>query len=214
MDSLVNFIIEYRQFAPLITFFLILLAGFNIPISIDIILVLSAVLAATTIPEYAVHLFLSFFLGSCLSAWIAYWVGRKLGIKLVKYKWFSKILCEEKLVRVGSFYKKHGFFTLLIGRFIPFGVRNCIFMTSGMSKVHFGRFILRDFIACFIWSLIAFYTCYSIGVNYQLLLHYLKTFNILIFSAFGVTLIGVIWYKRRNRKKRESSPKNDAYERE
>ena len=200
MEHLFEIIVEYRAFAPWITFGLILLAGLNIPISIDVLIIINALLAAHTIPEYTIPLFLSILVGCYLSAWISYYVGRKFGRKLMKYKWFSKILCEKKLTQVSNFYKKYGFFALLIGRFIPCGVRNCIFMTTGMSKMSFKQFILRDAVAVLIWTGACFYLYYSIGLNFQALMHYVKTFNILIFSAFVMTIIGVVWYKKSKKK--------------
>lgn len=201
MHQLAEFIIAHSGYAPWITFIFILLAGFNIPVSIDVIMVLSAFLAATTIPEYTFALYSSVLFGCYFSAWIAYWVGRKWGIKLLNVRWFSKILCHNKLKKVGAFYEKYGFFTLLLGRFIPFGVRNCLFMTTGMSKMHFGKFILRDAVACLVWTSVCFYAFYSLGMNYQLLLQRIKVINLFIFLAFGVTVIGLIWYKRHKKKR-------------
>ncbi len=197
---MLNFIMENRSYAPWITFGLILLAGFNFPISIDVIMIVSAFLAATTLTEQTITLYLSIFVGAYFSAWIAYWLGRTIGNKLFKFRWFSKILTQERLKKINLFYDKHGFFTLLFGRFIPFGIRNCIFMTTGMSHSNFRKFALRDCIACFIWSATCFYSFYTLGVNYQILLNHFKIINLSIFSAFSVTVIGVICYKKRKNK--------------
>ena len=200
MEQILNFIIEHRSYAPWITCGLILLAGFNFPISIDIIIVISAFLAATTLTEQAMSFYLSILIGTYFSAWIAYWLGRTLGSKLLKLRWFSKILHQERLKKVHLFYDKHGFFTLLLGRFIPFGVRNCIFITTGMSRSNFKKFALRDCVACFAWVTICFYSFYTLGMNYQILLNHLKIVNLVIFSAFSVTVIGVICYKKHKSK--------------
>ena len=199
MDQIIQFILAHQLYAPWLTFFLILLAGLNIPISIDVLLVLSAFLAATTIPEYTFSLYLSILLGSYFSAWIAYWIGRTFGIKLLNVRWFSKILPPNRLKKVGIFYENHGFLTLIIGRFIPFGVRNCLFMTAGMSKIPFTKFILRDALACSLWASLCFYAFYSLGLNYEKLLSQMKIVNLGLFLAFGVTLIGVFWYKRQKK---------------
>ncbi len=200
MEHLFEIIIEYRAYAPWITFGLILLAGLNLPISIDILVVINALLAAHTIPEYTFYLFLSILVGCYLSAWVSFYIGRKFGRILMRYTWFSKILCEKKLNQVSNFYKKYGFFTLIVGRFIPGGFRNVIFMTTGMSAVSFKQFILRDSIAVFIWTSVCFYIYYTIGLNFQTLLKYVKTFNILIFFSFVITIIGVVWYNKHKKK--------------
>ena len=195
MGSIISFIIEHAHLAHWFFFVAILLAGINMPVSIDVVVLAGALLAATVIPEHKWILFISVSVGCYLSAMIAYWVGRLLGGVLPRFKLFRKLLSPERIERTKSFYEKYGLWTLLIGRFIPFGVRNCLFMSTGMSKLSFGKFILRDALACSIWSTVAFFTFYSLGQNYKVLYHYLKTFNVLIFSVFVVAVIGFVWYK-------------------
>jgi len=199
METLIQWISAHAGYAHWFILGAILLAGMNIPISADVLIISGAVIAATVMPEHTLHLYLSVFLGCYFSAWIAYWIGRLLGRKLLAYRWFSRFLPQERLDKIQKFYEKHGLLTLLIGRFIPFGVRNCIFMTTGMSRMHFGRFALFDLAACFVWSSTLFYMFYTIGQHYEAMASSFKTINFLIFAAFGVTLIALIWYKRRKK---------------
>ncbi len=199
MEALIQWISGHAPYAHWFIFGAILLAGFNIPISADLLILVGAFLAATLVPEHTIHLYLSVFLGCYFSAWAAYWLGRLAGKKLCAYKWFSTLFSQERLKKTQKFYEKHGFWTLLIGRFIPFGVRNCIFMTSGMSRLSFVKFALWDLVACFIWSTLYFYLFYLLGQNYQAVYSYLKTVHLFIFGAFGVTLIAFIWDKRRKK---------------
>lgn len=208
MDSIVNFIAAHSSFAPWMVFGLILLAGFNIPISIDVIMVLTAFLAATIIPEHTAVLFVSVLFGTYFSAMICYWMGRTIGVKLLKIRYFSKLLPKERLEKVGKFYEKYGLLTLLIGRFIPFGIRNCIFMTTGMSKANFRKFILRDALACTLWASICFFVFFRLGQNYELLLSKVKTLNLYIFLAFGVTVITLVCYKKYRKKHSRQNDKS------
>lgn len=200
MQPIVDFVVQNSGYAPWMVFLLILLAGLNLPISIDVVMVLTAFLAATLIPEHTIALFVSILFGTYFSAMICYWVGRKLGIKLLKVRYFSQLLPQERLARVGKFYEKYGLLTLLFGRFIPFGVRNCIFMTTGMSKANFRKFILRDALACSIWATVMFFAFYRLGQNYEVLLSKVKTLNLFIFLGFGVTVIAIVWYKKYRKK--------------
>jgi len=195
MDSLIEFIFQYAHVAHWFIFGALLLAGMSIPISIDLIMLFTALLAATVIPEHTLLLFFTLFLGCCLSAWIAYGIGRTFGNSLFRFRWFSKLLPSERLQKMRAFYEKHGLLTLVIGRFIPFGVRNGIFMTTGLSKMPFAVFALRDALACFLWCTVCFPLFYTLSQHHDLLITSLKTFNLLIFLAFSVTVIGVVWYK-------------------
>jgi|HubBroStandDraft_4_1064222.scaffolds.fasta_scaffold187897_2 membrane-associated protein len=206
MEYVTEIIVRHAHHAHWYIFAAIILAGFNIPFSADLLILAAAILAATVVPEHTWPLFLSILFGCYFSAMCAYWLGRLIGTALVRKKFFAKLLDAQRLSRLKLFYEKYGLWTLVIGRFIPFGVRNCIFMSSGMSKLHFGKFILMDALACAIWCSTCFYLFFTLGKNYETIWYYLKTFNLAIFAAFSVTVIGFIWYK--NRKKKSSLSTN------
>jgi membrane-associated protein len=208
MEYLTQLITHHAHHAHWYLLTALILAGFNIPFSADVLILMAAILAATVVPENTWLLFGSVLIGCCLSALCAYWFGRLLCATLVKKKFFSKLINPERLEKIKSFYNKYGLWTLIIGRFIPFGVRNCIFMSSGMSKMHFGKFILMDTLACTIWSSTLFYLFFTLGQNYTSLWYHLKRFNLLLFAAFSVTVIGFIWYKTRKKTPTSTSSTN------
>jgi membrane-associated protein len=205
MESIIQFIFEHAHQAHWIVFGCLMLAGLNIPISEDLMIIFSAVLAATVIPENTYKLFAAVFLGCYLSDWLCYWVGRLLGPKLWNIGWFARSIDRKRIDQIHSYYAKYGFLTLLIGRFIPFGVRNCLFLTAGLGKMHFGRFILSDGIACIISNSTLFYLAYTVGKNYHYLLSVIKTLNIFLFGAFVVAIIAFFWYKRKKKTATQNS---------
>ncbi len=204
MDFIINFIFEHAQHAHWIIFGALMLAGLNIPISEDLMIIISAILASSIIPSNTFILFAAVFLGAYLSDWMVYWIGRVLGIKLWKNRWFRKTVPKRKLSKVKLFYKKYGFLTLLIGRFIPFGVRNCLFLTAGMTKMNFAKFAISDGIACFCSNITLFSIAYAIGKNYSSLFHYVKKVNIFIFLLFIFTIISFICYYKLKKKKQRT----------
>ncbi len=206
MEHFKEIIAHHAPHAHWYLFSAAILAGFNFPFCIDLLMLLSALLAATLVPEHTFLLYFGMMISCYLSAMCAYWVGRLLGTALLKRKFFSKLFHPQRLAKIKRFYDKYGLWTLLIGRFIPFGVRNCIFMSSGMSKVHFGKFILRDAVACSVWCSSLFFLFFTLGQNYEIVWHYLKTFNLVIFAAFSVTVISWIWYKRRKKTQTSNPP--------
>ncbi len=199
METLIQFLFEHAQYAHWIVFGALLLAGFNIPISEDLMIIFSAVLAATVIPENTYKLFTAVFLGCYVSDCICYGIGRHFGPKLWKISWFAKAFKREKIDQIHAYYKKYGFLTLLIGRFIPFGVRNGLFLTAGLGKMPFKKFLLSDGIACICSNTTLFTIAYTLGRNYEVLLANLKIINIFLFSAFTVAVIAFFWYKRRKK---------------
>ena len=194
MDEIIKLIFAHAHQAHWIVFGALMLAGFNIPISEDLMIILSAVLAATVVPENTLLLFAAVFLGCYLSDWVCYGIGRKFGPKLWNIRWFAKTVDSKRLEQIHLYYQKYGFWTLLIGRFIPFGVRNCLFLTAGMGRMNFGKFILSDGIACLASNTTLFTLAYLAGRNYQTLLSTLKTFNIFLFFAFVVSIICLVLF--------------------
>lgn len=205
MDTILEFINSHYQHAHWWFFSLLMLAGLNLPISEDLILVASGVMAAAVEQVNPVTLFIFVFLGCYLSDWVAYWIGRTLEPKLRTKKWFNKLFKHKRLDHVQSFYRKYGLYTLFVGRFIPFGVRNCLFMAAGIGRMHFGKFILSDGIACFASNMTLFCLSYSLEQHHATLLQYLKTFNMAIFSLFVLGLGTFIWLKLMKKRKKQDS---------
>ncbi len=200
MEIITEIIIENANYAHWIIFFLLILAGFNLPISEDLLLIIGGMLASTVIPENTYLIFFWTFAGCYFSDWIAYGLGRTLGPRLWELKPFAHLRRKKYLESISNFYDRYGFFTLLVGRFIPFGVRNCLFITAGMSKMHFGRFIISDGIACFTSNAAMFYLAYSLGKNYVLLLDYLRVYHLSVFAIAAVLVASLAFYLFRKSK--------------
>lgn len=205
IDQLLELIQSNVQYAPVIIFFALLLAGLNIPISEDAMLFISGILAYNN-PHYLLHLFFGVFLGAYFSDLIAYSLGRHLGPKLWEIKFFARMVSKEKIMTVSHFFKKYGIITLIVGRFIPFGVRNAIFMTAGLGKMNFTKFALSDLLACAISDVTFFSIYYYFGTS---AIEYIKKGNLVIFSIVLIA-IGLIVYLRIIKKKKAKKEKKEA----
>lgn len=201
MEAILQFISAHSQQAHWLFFSLLMFAGLNLPISEDLVLIASGVLAAAVKDVNPVNLFIFVFMGCYLSDWMAYWIGRLLEPRLRNRKWFSRMFNQKRIDQIQAFYQKYGLYTLFVGRFIPFGVRNCLFMAAGIGRMPFLKFIVSDGCACLISNFTLFYLAYSFEQHYRDLIHYVKAFNIIIFAIFAVLAVILIWYKLKSRKK-------------
>lgn len=198
MESIVNFACAHAHSAHWIFFLLLMLAGLNIPISEDLILLTGGAIASTCIPNETLHLFCWIYAGCWLSAWEAYAIGRFLGPKVYTIRWFRHIITKERIERLHHYYEKFGVFTFIVGRFIPGGVRNALFMSSGLGKMPFWKFILRDGFACLISSTVIFSIGYSLSQNYHLVIHYFKTYDEIVIGCILLIIMGIcfrLWWK-------------------
>lgn len=203
MNELFNFILEQAQNAHFYIFGLFLLAGFNIPVSEDLLIVSGAIISVNFAPHNATVLFLACYMGAYLSDIICYFVGRRLGPRIISVKPFSKLINRKRLDTIAGFYAKYGIWALFFGRFIPFGVRNALFMSAGISKMNFGKFALVDLVSCTITTLILFSLGRSFAENYEVLFDHIARSKWFI-GGLAALVVLFLWYLRR--KKLSGSP--------
>ncbi|HEV8053056.1 MAG TPA: DedA family protein [Parachlamydiaceae bacterium] len=203
MESIVNFACAHVHSAHWIFFLLLMLAGLSFPISEDLILLSAGALASTCIPDETFFLFCWLYAGCWFSAWEAYGIGRYFEPKIYDLRWFRHIVTRERITRLHHYYEKFGVFTFIIGRFIPGGVRNALFMTAGLGKMPFLTFILRDGFACLISTSVLFYIGYSLSANYELVIYYFKTYNVVVIVCIiliiTIILTRVWWIKSKHK---------------
>lgn len=178
---------------PWILFGLLLLAGFNIPVSEDGMLFIAGVLAAKN-PERMWEFFLAVFLGAYLSDLICYGLGRFLGPKLFSIKFFASMITEKRLQSTSLFYERYGVWTLILGRFIPFGVRNGLFLTAGLSRMNFLKFALSDLLAATISCSFFFTIYFKYG---EAVIELVKKGNLVIFGLAIVVGAAFLWKRKR-----------------
>lgn len=197
IDSLLQFICAHAEYAHFIFFGLFLLAGINIPISEDLLLLTGGAIVSRCIPDQYLHLYIWMFVGCWISGWEAYWLGRWLGPKLYDIRWFKYIVTKKRIEKLHHYYEKFGIWTFIIGRFIPGGIRNALFITSGMGKMPFPLFALRDFVACLISTNVVFFLGYTFGKHYELLVEYFLRYDKLALLAVAM-LAFAIYFKFRS----------------
>jgi membrane-associated protein len=196
-----TFIIEHPACAHWVLFSALMLAGLNFPISEDLVMIIGGVLASTVIPANTAKLFLAVFAGAYVSDWMVYWLGRGLGPRLWNIGWFRRVVKQERLIKIECYYARYGVITLLVGRFIPFGVRNCLFMAAGMARMPFTKFLIADGIACLSSNSTLFWLSYAFGRNWEAVANYVEAVDLVIFGAFVVAVFSLIWYKKLKKKR-------------
>lgn len=194
MESLFNFIVANQDYAPWLLFALVVITSLY-----DVAVIIAAVLASRIIPDQSIALFLTTLAGCHVSALVSYAIGRFAGEKIRNSRFLRRFFHPDRMEKIERFHDKRNVFTLIASRFIPFGIRDSLFISAGMSHAPFFRFVAQDILATTIWFSIAFSIFYTLGENFDQMLAYAKMANILIFSAFSVTVIAIIWYKRRRR---------------
>lgn len=202
---MIEFLLEQAHYAHFYAFGLLILAGCNIPISEDLVIIGSGVIAATLGKENMTLLIVLPYMGVYSGDIINYWIARLFGRKLLKIGFIGKRLTPERIEKVHGFMNRYGPVAILAGRFIPFGVRNWFFMTAGLSKMAFWKFAIPDFFASIATTAVLFSLGYSFGTNYIMLIEYLERWKYIIFACATAIVVIIVFFARLRSRKKENS---------
>ena len=201
MNSIAGILYGMAPYVHLIAFGLLVLSGLNFPVSEDLVIIISASIAATVIPQNCIIIFIGCFLGAFLSDSLAYTVGRIGGRRLLESSLVRRLFHADRILTVENYFIKYGGKTLFFGRFVPFGVRNVLFMTSGFVRMKYIKFFIIDLCAVSITSTILFSIGYTLGGNYSRVMPYLDRYKMIIFTLFILILLTVYTVRKfKNRK--------------
>ncbi|MDR3237020.1 MAG: DedA family protein [Spirochaetia bacterium] len=194
MEFTTDLLLNAAQYVHFISFALLFLAGFNLPVSEDLVFIVSASIAATIVPENTPLIFAGCFTGAYVSDIIAYCTGRfVIGGVLLKHPVLSKLtivkrgFSEKRMLRLKNYFDKYGLKTLFFGRFVP--LRNILFMTCGLINLRFRNFLIVDFCALACTSAILFTIGYSLGENYDEIFPYIKRYKTIVIVLIACIFI-------------------------
>ncbi len=180
---------------PLVIFLALLLGGLNLPVSEDVLVIMSALLCQNEKANIPVF-YACIFFGATISDWLVYFWGWLLGRGLISNRYFRKIIKKDNTIRFSKALERYGIFTYIIMRFIPFGVRNILSMTSGFVGFPFYKFVFFDAIATLCSTSALFSLAYFFGRTGG---KYFKISGIVLFVAFVFLLIHLLrtkWFTK------------------
>ena len=80
-----------------------------------------------------------------------YFIGKKIGLNVLKYKLSGKTLVkQEYLDKTHTFYEKYGAKTIIMARFVPI-VRTFAPFVAGVAEMKYRTFLLFDLIGGALW---------------------------------------------------------------
>ena len=80
-----------------------------------------------------------------------YWIGRTIGLKVLKIKLGGKaIVKQEYLDKTHSFYEKYGVKTIIMARFVPI-VRTFAPFVAGVAQMDYRKFLSFDILGGALW---------------------------------------------------------------
>jgi membrane protein DedA with SNARE-associated domain len=216
LDSLIYFFTNYGTIA---VFGVLLLCGFGLPIPEDITLVAGGFISSLACPIEgsflhafqncdSVHIMLAISMaGVLIGDSVMFFLGYIYGEKLLKIKFFSRIVTQERYQWVQEKFAKHGFWFIFAARFMP-GLRAPIYVVTGITKkVSYLKFFLTDGMAAIIsvpiWVYLGFWGERQLS-DLEVLDYYIKKgqFGIIGFVAIALVTFLVIWFVKKKIKEK------------
>lgn len=136
----------FQTLWPYLTiFFVMTLTGVGLPIPEEAWIIGAGILSAngTLNPWLAFGCLLAgALLGDCIMYYIGYHFGRGI---LKDHRWWARFLTPQREARIEEKFRKHGLGVFFVARFLV-GIRSAVYITAGILRVSFKRFLLIDLI--------------------------------------------------------------------
>jgi hypothetical protein len=137
-------------------------------------------------------------LGDCVMYAIGYHFGRSV---LQEHRWFARFLTPQREARIEKMIQEHGIKMFLMARFMV-GLRSPVYLTSGILRVPFRRFIFIDTICASIVIGIFFGLSYVFAPHIQMAWQWIRGAE---YTLTGLVIVavaaGVYWYVRKRRQR-------------
>jgi len=162
MSDIIVWLSQNIDYFPIAAFFCLLLAGLNFPISEDLIIITGALVCQEK-PSMLIPTFAAIYAGVIISDYFPYYMGKYIRKGTIKLRFVVRLTSSKKVERMHRYLDKYGILAFMVCRFIPFGVRNTLFLSSGFFDLRLRRFALYDVIAATISVSTLFFLTYHFG---------------------------------------------------
>jgi membrane protein DedA with SNARE-associated domain len=170
--------------------FLVLLAtGVGAPIPEELPIAIAAVMARWEVMGWPGAL-LACLAGVLTADMLLYWVGRHFGRRILQWPAARRILTPAREARVMEAYHRHGLKFVVLARLVM-GLRAAAFLTAGLVRVPFPRFLLVDLAAVLLSVPLSFGVAYALADSVAAALARVRELQLWI-AGLGL-LIGAGW---------------------
>ena len=128
-------------------------------------------------------------LGAIINYLLAMWLGRPIIYAFADSKvGHICLLSSEKVKKAEDYFNEHGKVSTFVGRLIP-GIRQLISIPAGLSKMHFGQFLLYTFLGAGIWNVVLALLGYIAHGQMDLIHAYSHELSIAIMALLGIVIV-------------------------
>jgi len=127
-------------------------------------------------------------LGNLVGAWIAYYIGLRVGrIAIIKYGKYV-LLKESHLATAERWFNKYGDKTIFFSRLTPV-IRTVISLPAGISKMEIKKFTLYTFVGSIPWNFALTYLGFLLGNNWIEIEGFGKYLDLMVLGALAAIAV-------------------------
>lgn len=155
--ELIQYVLNILNEAPYHCVFVILyLCGLGLPIPEEVTLIAAAVWSTDKQWPQVYAMFGVAMTAIILGDLTTYTIGRFFGYRLVRLPYFRRILSEDRLRKVDSFFDRYGDWAVLVARFFA-GFRLACYFIAGITRLRVHIFLFMDFFAAILSAGLTFW---------------------------------------------------------
>jgi membrane protein DedA with SNARE-associated domain len=139
MGALAQFLEEFTYLGIFLALFL---GGLGVPLPEEIPILTAGVLAHEGVVRWWLALPICI-LGVLSGDMVLYWVGHHWGERILNWRLVRYVLSQEREEALKEGYRRHGVKIVFTARHV-IGLRAAAFLTAGIARVPFGRFLAAD----------------------------------------------------------------------
>jgi len=188
-----------EQFTYLGIFAVLFLGGLGVPIPEELAVLAAGALAHEGYMRWWIALPVCFF-GVLSGDSVLYWVGHHWGEHILDWAIVRRVLTEEREHALLDAYRRHAAKTVFTARHV-IGLRAAAFLTAGIARVPFWKFILVDAAAALLGVPTGFALAYFFTDQVTEILHDVRRverwLTLLALMALAAWIAVLVWRKSR-----------------
>ncbi|NQT37534.1 MAG: DedA family protein [Planctomycetes bacterium] len=176
----------------------LILTGCGLPIPEEVPIVAAGVLSSPEVGQLNPWLALaSCIVGVLIGDMVIYWVGYHFGRGVVRnHRWWSHLVTPEREMKMEEMIRRHGMKVFFVARFMV-GLRAPIYMTAGILRLPFLRYLFIDVVCATIVVGLFFSLSYFFGPRVGKWIHETGILLTIVVVLLAVLAGAYLWRRHR-----------------
>jgi len=199
-----------EEFTYLGVFLILFVAGLGVPIPEELPIMAGGVLAHEGVVRWWLMLPVCV-LGVLSGDVVLYWIGRHWGERVLSWRVVRFVMSREREESLKAAYRRHGVKIVFTARHVM-GLRAAAFLTAGIARVPFGKFLAVDAAAAMVGVPVSFGLAFFFTDQLEAIIagvHRAERWVVILALVVAAAWIGIRAYRRSQALERETSTRGE-----